>query len=111
MYLVDFIFDLLCSAPPGESLADISSELYQVPVTFTRNSSEDSITQVSQHATLWEEPEEVLSRSINTQQIRQQSQGKKGLFSRTVPTMVSKKWYFNYKKELISFDPGAQGSW
>lgn len=47
-------------------MADISSELYQVPVTFTRNSSEDSITQVSQHATLWEEPEEVLTRSINT---------------------------------------------
>lgn len=65
-HLIDFIFDLLYSAPPGESLADISSELYQVPVTFTRNSSEDNIMQVSQHATLWEEPEEVLSRSINT---------------------------------------------
>lgn len=60
---------------------------------------------------LWEEPKEVLSRSVNTHDKADHSHREKGLFSRTVPTMVNKKWYFNYKKELISFDPGAQGSW
>lgn len=68
-------------------------------------------TQVSQHATLWVEPRGALKSSINTHDEARSNHREKGLFSRTVPTMVNKKWYFNYKKELISFDPGEQGSW